>query len=92
MTIALVTLAAVVVAQWIAFGLFLRHHLRTLDRQVAERDTWSRERFDLNTRLQAPSLAPLMSPPSPTGLGPAETPPPAEEQEPDESELVGTIA
>lgn len=91
MTIALVTLAAVVVAQWVAFGLFLRHHLRTLDRQVAERDTWGRERWEYATRIQAPAAAPLIPPPSPTGLGPAEAPPPAEDIEPDESELVGTI-
>lgn len=91
MTIALVTLAAVVVAQWVAFGLFLRHHLRTLDRQVAERDTWGQERWAMTTRIQTPAAAPLIPPPSPTGLGPAETPPPAEDAEPDESELVGTI-
>lgn len=94
MTAALVVLGLVVAAQWVVVGLLLRHILRVGDRQIAERDTWARERWELATRIQSPAVAPLLPPPSPTGLGPAEPLPIAAEPDPDEvdeSDLVGTI-
>jgi hypothetical protein len=69
-----------------------------LGAQDAERWAWSRERWDLMTRLQSPEAvryAPPPPPPAPTAPStqrPAEAPPHQEpDLEPDESHLVGTI-
>ena len=91
MTVVVAVLVAVIAAQWAVIVLGLRHIGSREDQHLAERDSWARERYDLNMRLTAPQVAPLLPPPAPTGYGPGE-PIPSDDEEPDQSDLVGTIA
>ena len=91
MIVTVVVLVAVIAAQWAVIVLGLRHIGSREDKHLAERDAWARERWELNTRLQAPEVAALVAPPAPTGFGPGE-PIPSDDEDPDQSDLVGTIA
>lgn len=56
--------------------------------QAAERAAWSRERWELNSRIQAPQVAPMIPPPDT-----ARTPVPKREADDEKLELalVGTV-
>jgi hypothetical protein len=77
-----------------------RHVEYMMTAQAAERHTWERERWDLQTRLSSPELVRTMPLPPPTapvpqapgGRMPEPLPPELVDDEPDESDLVGTIA
>ena len=84
----LILIAIALVALVFALGsttaaLFLLHQ-----RQAAERADWARERWELNSRLQAPQIAPMIPPPDT-----ARTPVPKREADDDKLELalVGTV-
>ena len=90
--------AAVVVvalAAIVAQLLLAKHHAshvgELLARQDAERYAWSRERWELNTRLQAPEIARVAPPSPPEPPAVAGDEPVADEDDVDESHLVGTI-
>lgn len=91
----MVSVAAIAFAAIFAISMLLRDIRR--DRQVdmllsqiaSERSSWAKERWELNTRIQSPSLVADFPPAPPEGQGvPALT---EEDEEPDESHLIGVV-
>ncbi|HEU4975279.1 MAG TPA: hypothetical protein VFT50_09335 [Baekduia sp.] len=70
-----------------------RHIQHLLAAQDAERWSWQRERWELMTRLQSPEIARYAPPPPPAAPGRpgVEQPPLPFDEEPDESNLIGTV-
>lgn len=100
--IAALVILAVVLLALLAAGVADRvEHRRTVQHMLAAQDgerwSWARERWDLVTRLQSPEVARYAPPPppppphAPSTQRPAEPLPFDDDDEPDESHLVGTV-
>lgn len=85
----LILVAVSVVALVASLGAVTATLLLLLQRQATERTEWARERWELNTRFQAPQVAPMLPPPDT-----ARTPVPKRDDkaEPLRLDLVGTVA
>lgn len=59
----LILVAVSVVALVASLGSVTATLLLLLQRQATERTEWARERWELNTRFQAPQVAPMLPPP-----------------------------
>ncbi len=87
--VVIVALAAIV-AQLVLARSHAGHVAELLARQDAERYAWAKERWELNTRIQAPEIA-RVAPPAPPAPAEASDDAVVDEDDVDESHLVGTI-
>lgn len=82
--VAIVGLTAVVALQF-------RFIARLVAAQTLERHAWATERWELNTRFQAPQIASSIPPPKLPSERPAETPPSVNDETAKAFAAVGTI-
>ena len=87
--VVVVALAAIV-AQLVLARSHAGNVAELLARQDAERYAWAKERWELNTRIQAPELA-RMAPPAPPAPPAADDAEADDDDDIDESHLVGTV-
>lgn len=86
-------LVALIAAQWLALWAQDWRHSRERRLHQEERDAWARERWELNTRIQAPEMVRAMPPPSPSPAHRAAEPVPVagEPDEDPEYDLIGSV-